>query len=666
MNPIKPIKKVLIANRGEIACRVIKTCKKLDIDSVAVYSNADANALHVRMADEAIAIGPAPAAESYLVIDKIIAAAKATGADAIHPGYGFLSENAAFAKACADNDVIFIGPPVKSIEAMGSKAAAKAIMGTADVPLVPGYHGEDQSDSVLQQQADEIGYPVLLKAAMGGGGKGMRLVESKDAFQEALEGCRRESLSSFGDDRMLIEKYVMQPRHVEIQVFADQHGECVYLFERDCSLQRRHQKVVEEAPAPGIGDTLRRSMGEAAVRAAKSIGYEGAGTVEFLLDASGHFYFMEMNTRLQVEHPVTEMITGEDLVEWQIRVAGGFKLPKMQDELEIIGHAFEVRIYAETPHNEFLPATGNIAFLSTPEISDHIRIDTGIVEGSDVTVFYDPMIAKLIVWDRDRGRALHRMDKALQSYLIDGVQTNIEFLSNIISHEDFRSEKLSTHFIDDHQESLVSDPAEPSDIHHVHAAIYQFLNTHKNASKQSPWDSLTGWKLNNLNGQRYLFDVEDALVTVDLEVTRKNDQQQFVATCGELQYTAYASLTENQLRLTSDRTQLVTVHQSGSQIALFESGIKVVVNCHNPEVAGDGESDDGQLTAPMHGRIVEVLVKPGDQVEADTPLIIVEAMKMEHTIRAKEAGVIEAVYYAGGDLVEEGAELIHFQPHESE
>ena len=657
-----PIKKVLIANRGEIACRVIKTLKKLDIDSVAVYSEADRNALHVRLADEAIAIGPAPANESYLVIDKIIAAAKATGADAIHPGYGFLSENATFAQACSDNDLIFIGPPVEAIQAMGSKAAAKAIMGTAEVPLVPGYHGDDQSDDLLKQEADKIGYPVLLKAAMGGGGKGMRLVQGADEFAEALQACRRESRAAFGDDRMLIEKYVIQPRHVEIQVFADKHDQCVYLFERDCSLQRRHQKVVEEAPAPGIGDTLRRSMGEAAVRAAKSIGYEGAGTVEFLLDANGHFYFMEMNTRLQVEHPVTEMITGEDLVEWQIRVAAGYKLPKMQNELNITGHAFEVRIYAETPHNNFLPATGKIAFLATPDTGEHVRIDTGITANSEVTVFYDPMIAKLIVWDRDRDRALHRLDKALQSYLIDGVQTNIEFLSNIINHQDFVAAKLSTHFIDDHQTQLVNEPQAASGQHFIYSAIYEFLAATQQTNPQSPWSCLSGWRLNNDCQQRYLYDnlndPEADLITVDLVVNQQQDQLSFSAQCGDLAYQATGTLIDNKLRLAGDRAIELTIYQNQNQITLFERGQKVSIQRHSATVSASGSADEGQLTAPMHGRIVEVMVKAGDTVEADAPLIILEAMKMEHTIRAAEKGTVQEVFYNSGDLVEEGAELL--------
>ena len=664
--PLRPLKKVLIANRGEIACRVIKTLKRLDIDSVAVYSDADAEALHVRLADEAIAIGPAPAAESYLVIDKVIAAAKATGADAIHPGYGFLSENAAFAKACAENNIIFIGPPTKAIEAMGSKAAAKAIMEQADVPLVPGYHGEDQNDATLKNEADRIGYPVLLKAAMGGGGKGMRRVDRPEDFQEALQSCRRESLSSFGDDRMLIEKYVLQPRHVEIQVFADQHRQCVYLFERDCSLQRRHQKVVEEAPAPGIGDTLRRSMGEAAVRAAKSIGYEGAGTVEFLLDANGHFYFMEMNTRLQVEHPVTEMITGEDLVEWQIRVASGFRLPKRQDELRWKGHAFEVRIYAETPHNQFLPATGRISYLSTPEANDHVRIDTGITENSEVTVFYDPMIAKLIVWDKDRSRALHRLDKALQNYLIDGVQTNSEFLLSIINHPDFQQERLSTHFIDDHQQELVKPPQKAQNIHFIQAAIFRYLKTQQQADSESPWSALVGWQLNASRMQRYQFDQEDELITVDLQIATHDSQQQFVATCGATQYTAHATLAGDRLRLSGERTTVITVYEQGNRLALFEQGRRIEVAHHSVLTQLSGAHDEGQLTAPMHGRIVEVMVAAGAKVAPDTPLIIIEAMKMEHTIRAREAGSVKEVFYKAGDLVQEGAELIDFEASETE
>jgi len=408
--------KILIANRGEIACRVIKTARRMGIRTVAVFSDADRHALHVKMADEAIHIGAAPSKDSYLVGDKIMQAALKTGAQAVHPGYGFLSENAEFAKQCADNNIAFIGPPVTAIESMGSKSAAKTIMEKAKVPLVPGYHGDDQDTAILKKSADEMGYPVLLKAVAGGGGKGMRQVWQADEFEQALAQAKSESLASFGDDHMLVEKYLTQPRHVEFQVFCDQHGNGVYLFERDCSVQRRHQKVIEEAPAPNMSEALRKEMGEAAVRAAKAIDYEGAGTVEFLLDTDGSFFFMEMNTRLQVEHPITEMITGEDLVEWQLRVANGEQLPKPQEQLKMHGHAFESRIYAEDPDNDFLPTSGNLAFVKTPEENSNVRVDTGVIQGDDVSPYYDPMIAKLIVWDEDRPRALARMASALKQY----------------------------------------------------------------------------------------------------------------------------------------------------------------------------------------------------------------------------------------------------------
>ena len=408
--------KILIANRGEIACRVIKTARRLGILTVAVYADADRNALHVTMADEAVHIGASPSRESYLVGSKIIAAAIQTNARAIHPGYGFLSENAEFSEQCQSAGLVFIGPPASAIQAMGSKSAAKTIMGEAGVPLVPGYHGADQSDSKLRDSAHDMGYPVLLKAVAGGGGKGMRQVWSADEFDQALSAARREAKSSFGNDDMLVEKYLTKPRHVEVQVFCDQNGSGVYLFERDCSVQRRHQKVIEEAPAPNLPQGLRESMGDTAVRAAQAIGYVGAGTVEFLLDEDGSFYFMEMNTRLQVEHPVTEMITGQDLVEWQLRVAAGEALPKTQSELQIKGHAFEARIYAEDPDNDFLPVTGNLSFLRPPPESEHVRVDTGVIQGDDVSIYYDPMIAKLIVWDETRERALARLARALSEY----------------------------------------------------------------------------------------------------------------------------------------------------------------------------------------------------------------------------------------------------------
>ena len=447
-------KKILIANRGEIACRVIKTARRMGIDTVAVYSDADRGALHTRQADEAIYIGAAPARESYLVGERILEAARTTGAQAIHPGYGFLSENAAFSRACAEQGVCFIGPPASAIDAMGSKSAAKRIMEEAGVPLVPGYHGDDQDPSLLRAAAEEMGYPVLLKATAGGGGKGMRQVWSAGEFDEALAAAKRESLASFGDDTMLVEKYLTKPRHVEVQVFCDNAGNGVYLAERDCSVQRRHQKVIEEAPAPGMTEALRRQMGEMAVRAARAIDYRGAGTVEFLLDEDGSFYFMEMNTRLQVEHPVTEMITGQDLVEWQLLVADGEPLPLAQDQVRINGHAFEARVYAEDADNDFLPATGVLGFLQPPEESPHVRVDTGVCQGDEISVFYDPMIAKLIVWDESRERALNRLGSALAEYRIGGTVTNLDFLYNLATSRPFIEAELDTGFIERHAELI--------------------------------------------------------------------------------------------------------------------------------------------------------------------------------------------------------------------
>ncbi|MDP6198557.1 MAG: acetyl-CoA carboxylase biotin carboxylase subunit, partial [Porticoccaceae bacterium] len=455
--------KILIANRGEIACRIIKTARKMGIHTVAVYSEADRNALHVTMADESVYIGPAPSTESYLVIDNLIKAALDTGAEAIHPGYGFLSENADFCRQCQAHNIAFIGPPAEAIVAMGSKSAAKTIMQDAGVPLVPGYHGEDQSAKVIKQAADEMGYPVLLKAAAGGGGKGMRAVHNEAEFEQALVSAKREALNSFNDDIMLVEKYLLQPRHVEIQVFCDSHNNAVYLFERDCSVQRRHQKVIEEAPAPGMSEDLRQQMGEAAIKAAAAINYQGAGTVEFLLDSQGEFFFMEMNTRLQVEHPVTEMISGQDLVEWQLRVASGEPLPLTQEQLSINGHAFEARIYAEDPDQDFLPATGCLSLLSPPRENAHVRVDTGVVEGDEVSIYYDPMIAKLVVWDSDRDRALARLAQALSEYQVAGLTTNIGFLYNLATSEAFQNAEIDTGYIEQHKQEIFRQRQEDID-----------------------------------------------------------------------------------------------------------------------------------------------------------------------------------------------------------
>jgi len=504
--------KILIANRGEIACRVMRTAKRLAIRTVAVYSDADEGALHVALADEAYPIGPAAARESYLSIEKILAAARASGAEAIHPGYGFLSENAEFAEACAEAGIVFIGPPAAAIRAMGSKSAAKALMEKAGVPLVPGYHGADQDAALLAKEAKKVGFPVLIKAASGGGGKGMRIVESAADFAAALASAKREAKASFGDDTVLIEKYLTRPRHIEMQIFADRHGNCVHLFERDCSVQRRHQKVVEEAPAPGMDVARRKAMGAAAIAAAKAVAYVGAGTIEFIAEGDDLF-FMEMNTRLQVEHPVTEMITGTDLVEWQLRIAAGEKLPKRQDELQISGHAIEVRLYAEDPTRDFLPATGTLHHLRVPEGDPHIRVDTGVREGDAISIHYDPMIAKLIAWGADRAAALRRLGAALDRYEIVGVTTNRDFLARLATAPDFAAGGVDTGIIARHRDALIPPPAAaPPRI--VAAAALSLLLDQAAASEAaaiaspdpySPWHSRQGWRLNGDTYQDLVF-----------------------------------------------------------------------------------------------------------------------------------------------------------------
>ncbi|HZZ12445.1 MAG TPA: biotin carboxylase N-terminal domain-containing protein, partial [Paraburkholderia sp.] len=509
--------KILIANRGEIACRVAATCKRLGIASVAVYSDADANAKHVAACDEAVHIGGASAAESYLRAERIVEAARATGAQAVHPGYGFLSENEDFARACEAAGIVFIGPPVEAIAAMGSKAAAKALMHAASVPLVPGYHGDNQDAQLLHREADAIGYPVLLKASAGGGGKGMRVVERSEDFAAALASCKREAASSFGNDRVLIEKYLTRPRHVEVQVFADRHGGAVYLFDRDCSVQRRHQKVLEEAPAPGLSAEIKRQMGEAAVAAARAVNYVGAGTVEFIMTASGNFYFMEMNTRLQVEHPVTEMITGQDLVEWQLRVAANEPLPLTQAQLKVDGHAIEARIYAEHPARGFLPSTGTLKHLRMPEGVEFgisaaglgaagsgalgrqapVRIDSGVREGDTITPFYDPMIAKLIVHGATRAEALARLDRALRACEVVGPHTNVEFLQRIVASEPFATGDLDTGLIERHHDALFAPAKKP--FREALALACAALLTREGGSAHgaSPWDALSHWRLNS-------------------------------------------------------------------------------------------------------------------------------------------------------------------------
>ncbi len=666
--------KILIANRGEIACRVIKTARKMGILTVAVYSDADANSLHVNMADEAIYLGPSPSRESYLLAEKVVDAAIRTGAQAIHPGYGFLSENADFCRLCQQNSIVFIGPPVSAIEAMGSKSAAKNIMEKAQVPLVPGYHGDDQAEQTLKQAADAMGYPVLLKATAGGGGKGMRQVWKATEFAAELAAAKREAKSAFAEDTMLVEKYLTQPRHVEIQVFCDNHDNAVYLFERDCSVQRRHQKVIEEAPAFGMSENLRQQMGEAAIKSAQAIGYQGAGTVEFLLDVDESFYFMEMNTRLQVEHPVTEMITKQDLVEWQLRVAAGETLPKTQQQLAIKGHSFEARIYAEDPNNDFLPATGKLEFLQTPVESDFVRVDTGVRQGDEVSVFYDPMIAKLIVWDESREKALQRLAKALSEYRINGVTTNIDFLYNLATCPPFINEEIDTGFIEKHQQLIFHENQQALADELPMAALYLVLSMNVKAQVQaaktsdpfSPWHSSHAWRLNEAHIFELILGHNDSEYAVTVEQKRQGSSSYYLISVDGKTLDCQGSINGDILHTSingyrSYATIAQTTRAKSTHISLYRQN-GVFNFTHIQPDCGDNENDDanGGLLAPMNGTLVSVLVKAGDKVKKDQPLMIIEAMKMEHTIKAPADGLVESTFFAEGEMVDGGAQLLSF------
>ena len=668
------IDKVLIANRGEIACRVIRTCREMGIATVAVYSDADAKALHVEMADEAFLIGPAPARESYLDYQKIIDVAKSAGVDAIHPGYGFLSENEDFAEAVTAAGMIFIGPPVAAIRAMGGKSEAKALMEKAGVPLVPGYHGDNQDEKFLAAEADKIGYPVLIKASAGGGGKGMRVVETAVDFAEALAGAKREAKASFNDDHVLIEKYLARPRHVEIQVFADQKGHTVYLFERDCSIQRRHQKVLEEAPAPGLTPETRMKMGDAAVAAAKAIGYVGAGTVEFLLDRDGSFYFMEMNTRLQVEHPVTEMITGLDLVEWQIRVAEGEELSLTQEELTIDGHAIEVRLYAEDPANNFLPGAGQIKFLSFPFDSDVVRIDSAVREttygdGDVISIHYDPMIAKIIVHGDTRAEAIANLQIALDETMVAGPKTNLSFLRRLAAHPSFRAGDLTTGFIAQHTAELLPERRQPAGDVYALAALGVYLRRAQlslaGQEEVSPWNDLAGWRIGGAEVETYVFKEGDSVVTVTVannadnyltpDVTLPDGTQHRV----QLMPTAYDSSFDVKM---AGRHYTAAVLQEGTQLTILSEGIAETLHYLDPLSFESGdEGAGGGLHAPMPGKVVAVRVQLGDTVKRGQPLMIVEAMKMEHTITAPIDGIIAAINANVGEQVDEKSALIAFE-----
>jgi 3-methylcrotonyl-CoA carboxylase alpha subunit len=624
-------RKILIANRGEIACRVIRTARRLGIATVAVYSDADRDALHVRQADEARRIGPPPARESYLDGEAIIAAARASGAEAIHPGYGFLSENEDFAAACQRAGLVFVGPSPQAIAAMGDKAAAKRLMEKARVPLVPGYHGEAQEPALLAKEAARIGYPVLIKPSAGGGGKGMRIVSEASRFSEALQGAKREAHAAFGDDRVLIERYLERPRHIEVQVFGDSHGSVLHLFERDCSVQRRHQKVLEEAPAPRF--SKRNEIGATAVAAARAVGYTGAGTVEFIAEPDGRFYFMEMNTRLQVEHPVTEMITGLDLVELQLRVAAGEPLPFGQQDLAIDGHAIEARVYAEDPACDFLPSTGRLAHLAFPE---GVRVDSGVQPGAEISSWYDPMIAKVIAHGRDRAEALARLTSALRATEVAGVTTNVEFLRRICESRAFREAELDTHLIERQRgELLAPRGALPDEVLQA-AALAELRHEERTAREHalrsgdphSPWHAVDGWRLNGESRHEFVFLHEG---------------------------------TEHKIRLPAGATVNAHCVRDGRAWHVFREGERWTVSLKDPLQNLDVGAASGSLAAPMPGRIVKLMVEPGAKVEKGQPLIILEAMKMEHTIVAPADGTVAGLHCAAGEQVLEGVELIRLE-----
>ncbi|MBD8531716.1 MULTISPECIES: acetyl/propionyl/methylcrotonyl-CoA carboxylase subunit alpha [unclassified Massilia] len=675
--------KILIANRGEIACRVAATARRMGIRTVAVYSEADAGSKHVAVCDEAVLIGPAAAKESYLRGQKIIEVAKATGAQAIHPGYGFLSENAEFAEAVQAAGLVFIGPPGSSMRAMGSKSAAKQLMEGANVPLVPGYHGENQDPEFLRQQADSIGYPVLLKASAGGGGKGMRVVERSEDFVAALGSCKREAISSFGDDKVLVEKYLTRPRHIEIQVFADKLGNCVYLHERDCSVQRRHQKVLEEAPAPGMPADRRAAMGEAAVNAARAVGYVGAGTVEFIANQDGSFYFMEMNTRLQVEHPVTEMITGTDLVEWQLRVAFGEPLPKKQSELAIHGHAIEARIYAENPEKGFLPSIGTLRHMDTPYAVNFelggvagvepaaVRIDSGVREGDAISPFYDPMIAKLIVWGADRTQALARLSQALAEFQIVGLATNIAFLKHLVEGEAFTTADLDTGLIERNTATLFP-PLRPAPAGALALAAVALIESEKRQSAGAssnafdPWGQAQGWRLNGdyrrvlSFGDEYAAGLPGGAYQVGVVYHPQGWELDVDGVKQPLTVSGHDGATLS-VRL-GEQSMHGAVRRDGDLFHVFSNGEHHTFAYNDPMAhAGEAESTGGRLTAPMPGKVVAVLVEAGQSVKKGDALVIMEAMKMEHTIAAPSDGLVEEVLYALGDQVADGAPLLAFK-----
>lgn len=645
-------KKILIANRGEIACRIIKTARAMGIQCVAIYSTVDKDSLHVRLADSAYCVGDAVAKESYLNIAHIIKVAKESGAEAIHPGYGFLSENPKFAQACAEAGITFIGPSIAAMEAMASKQLAKQLLEKTKVPLTPGYHGDNQSEIQLLAEAKSIGFPILIKAANGGGGKGMRAVHAENEFSESLAGAKRESMASFGDDTMILEKLVLNPRHVELQIMADNHGNVVHLFERDCSIQRRHQKIIEEAPAPNLSKTMRQKLADAACEVARSINYRGAGTVEFLVDGDSHFYFMEMNTRLQVEHPVTEMITGLDLVAWQFKIAANEALPLAQEQIKADGHAIECRIYAEDPFNGFIPSIGQIQFLQEPHGSG-IRIDTGVKLESHITMYYDPMIAKLIAWGANRDEALQRLRQALNHYYINGVKTNIPFLQAICGHPTFSKAELSTNFLNKETLNLIH-PAPEIGLKMAIAADYLHLVSDTN----DPLLQATfAWQSRGAGHWTWRYRHENSIVVATIIPV---DKQQFRLKLNDKEHLINARLDGIALVVELEKRHYkAIVDNHKSYITLYSDEGQITVERFNwSQIHAGTGANKGQLTAPMPSTVVAILKNIGDKVKAGDRLIVLEAMKMEHTIHAPTDGILQEIFYSVGAQVNDGAELL--------
>jgi 3-methylcrotonyl-CoA carboxylase alpha subunit len=656
--------RILIANRGEIACRVMRTCRRLGIGTVAVYSEADACALHVREADVALPVGGARPADSYLRIEAILDAAKRSGAEAIHPGYGFLSENAAFARAVSEAGLVFIGPDPESMEQMGSKAAAKALMESHGVPVVPGYHGEEQAPAHLAAEAERIGYPLMIKAAAGGGGKGMRIVHEAAGFDEALASAQREAQGAFGDSRVILERYLVEPRHIELQVFGDRHGGLIHLNERDCSAQRRYQKIIEESPAPVMTPELRAAMGQAAVAAARAVDYVGAGTVEFIVDKGGEFFFMEMNTRLQVEHPVTELVLGVDLVEWQIRIAAGEPLPWTQDQVQARGHAVEVRVYAEDPARGFLPGSGRIERLIFPAAGAQLRIDSGVAEGDTVSIHYDPMIAKLIAHGATRDEALARLRTALAATLVRGPSSNIAFLLALLDHKVVREGRIDTGWLDRHLDQVLDDAAAPESAW-IAAATRLLLDQESQASAapadpHSPWARADAWRIGH-HGKR-LIRLQCGSVRRDFAAFGGDGSYRIGDVDGEAVHAVEGARLAGDdtlhLRIDGSAVRLSCI-RDGDDLWLYVGGRRHLLHSDPPfAFEGEDSASDNRLRAPMPGRIIVLRVAAGDAVKEDAPLLVMEAMKMEITLRAPRAGTVDAVSVAEGDFVEADTVLV--------